>query len=45
MAELGDKGAEALDRVKQAGMDAAEAAREKVKSPQLFIGSESERLR
>jgi hypothetical protein len=32
-AELGDTGAEAIDRVKQAGMDAADAAREKVKSP------------
>ncbi|MBR0758293.1 hypothetical protein JQ604_39455 [Bradyrhizobium jicamae] len=32
-AELSDVGAEALDRVKQAGMDAADAAREKVKSP------------
>jgi len=32
-AELGDVGAEAADRVKQAGMDAADAAREKVKSP------------
>ena len=32
-AELGDTGAEAIDRVKQAGMDAAEAAREKAKSP------------
>jgi hypothetical protein len=31
-AELGDTGAEALDRVKQAGMDAAGAAREKLKS-------------
>lgn len=31
-AELGDTGAEAIDRVKQAGMDAADAAREKVKS-------------
>jgi hypothetical protein len=29
-AELGDTGAEAIDRVKQAGMDAADAAREKV---------------
>lgn len=34
IAEVGDKGAEALDRVKQAGMDAAEAATAKVKSPQ-----------
>ena len=32
-AELSDTGAEAVDRVKQAGMDAANAAREKVKSP------------
>jgi len=32
-AELGDTGAEALDRVKQASMEAAAAAREKVKSP------------
>ena len=32
-AELGDTGAEAIDRVKQAGMDAADAAREKAKSP------------
>src|SRR6478736_4467554 len=32
-AELGDTGAEAIDRVKQAGMDAADAARQKVKSP------------
>ena len=32
-AELSDTGAEAVDRVKQAGMDAAEAAREEVKSP------------
>jgi hypothetical protein len=32
-AELSDTGAEAADRVKQAGMDAADAAREKVKSP------------
>jgi hypothetical protein len=31
-AELSDTGAEAIDRVKQAGMDAADAAREKVKS-------------
>jgi hypothetical protein len=31
-AELGDTGAEAIDRVKQAGMDAADAAREKVKA-------------
>ena len=31
-AELGDTGAEAVDRVKQAGMDAADAAREKIKS-------------
>jgi hypothetical protein len=29
-AELGDTGAEAFDRVKQAGMDAADAAREKI---------------
>jgi len=32
-AELSDTGAEAVDRVKQAGMDAADAAREKMKSP------------
>ncbi|MCP1912877.1 hypothetical protein J2R96_005357 [Bradyrhizobium elkanii] len=32
-AELGDVGTEAVDRVKQAGIDAADAAREKVKSP------------
>jgi len=32
-AELGDTGVEAIDRVKRAGMDAADAAREKVKSP------------
>ncbi|TAI61353.1 hypothetical protein [Bradyrhizobium sp. Leo170] len=32
-AELSDTGAEAVDRVKQAGIDAADAAREKVKSP------------
>ena len=32
-AELSDTGAEAIDRVKQAGMDAAEVVREKVKSP------------
>jgi hypothetical protein len=32
-AELGDTGAEAVDRLKQAGTDAADAAREKVKSP------------
>jgi len=32
-AELGDTEVEAVDRVKQAGMDAADAAREKVKSP------------
>ena len=32
-AELSDTGAEAIDRVKQAGMDAADAAREKVRSP------------
>jgi hypothetical protein len=32
-AELSDTGAEAIDRVRQAGMDAAEAAREKAKSP------------
>ena len=31
-AELGDTGAEAVDRVKQAGMDAADAAREKIVS-------------
>ena len=31
-AELGDTGVEAIDRVKRAGMDAADAAREKVKS-------------
>ncbi|MCC8952915.1 hypothetical protein H8B02_05385 [Bradyrhizobium sp. Pear77] len=31
-AEVGDVGAEAIDRVKQAGIDAADAAREKVKS-------------
>jgi hypothetical protein len=31
-AEFGDVGAEAVDRVKQAGMDAAEAARDKVRS-------------
>ena len=31
-AELGDTGAEAFDRVKQAGMDAADAAREKIMS-------------
>jgi hypothetical protein len=31
-AELGDTGAEAVDRVKQAGMDAADAAREKMMS-------------
>ncbi len=34
IAEVGDKGAEALDRVKQAGKDAAEAATAKVRSPQ-----------
>ena len=34
IAEVGDKGAEALDRVKQTGMDAAEAATAKVGSPQ-----------
>ncbi|MGO4513531.1 hypothetical protein AB4Z51_41845 [Bradyrhizobium sp. 2TAF36] len=34
VAEVGDKGAEALDRVKQVGMDAAEAAAAKVGSPQ-----------
>ena len=34
VAEVGDKGAEALDRVKQVGMDAAEAATAKVRSPQ-----------
>ena len=32
-AELSDTGAEAIDRVKRAGMDAAEVVREKVKSP------------
>ena len=32
-AELSDTGAEAIDRVKKAGMDAADAARVKVKSP------------
>jgi hypothetical protein len=32
-AEVSDMGAEAVDRVKQAGMDAADVAREKVKSP------------
>jgi hypothetical protein len=32
-AELSDTGAEAVDRVKQAGIDAAAAAREKVKLP------------
>ena len=32
-AELGDAGAEAIDRLKQAGMDAAGAAREKAKLP------------
>ena len=32
-AELSDTGAEALDRVKQAAMDAANAAREKMRSP------------
>ncbi|MDI2111364.1 hypothetical protein, partial [Bradyrhizobium sp. Mp64] len=32
-AEVGDVGAEAIDRVKQAGIDAADAAREKLKSP------------
>jgi hypothetical protein len=32
-AELSDTGAEAVDRVKQAGIDAADAAREKMKSP------------
>jgi hypothetical protein len=32
-AELSDTGAEAVDRMKQAGMDAADAARERVKSP------------
>ena len=32
-AELSDTGAEALNRVRQAGMDAANAAREKMKSP------------
>ncbi len=34
IAEVGDNGAEALDRVKQAGKDAAEAATAKVRSPQ-----------
>ncbi|XUJ34596.1 hypothetical protein ACQ5SK_00140 [Bradyrhizobium japonicum] len=33
IAEVGDKGAEALDRVKQTGMDAAEAATAKVRVP------------
>jgi len=33
MAEVGDSAAEAVDRVKQAGLDAADAAREKVRSP------------
>jgi hypothetical protein len=32
-AELSDTGAEAVDRVKQTGMDAADAAREKMKAP------------
>ena len=32
-AELSDTGAEAIDRVRQAGMDAADAARQKAKSP------------
>jgi hypothetical protein len=32
-AELSDTGGEAVDRLKQAGMDAADAAREKMKSP------------
>jgi hypothetical protein len=32
-AELSDTGAEAVDRIKQAGMDAAEVAREEMKSP------------
>ena len=32
-AELGDTGAEAIDRVKQAGLDAADAAQKKIKSP------------
>ncbi len=32
-AELSDTGAEAIFRVRQAGMDAADAAREKAKSP------------
>jgi hypothetical protein len=32
-AEFSDTGAEAVDRVKQAGVDAADAAREKVRSP------------
>jgi len=34
IAEVGDKGAEALDKVRQAGIDAAEAATAKVRSPQ-----------
>ena len=32
-AEVSDTGAEAVDRAKQAGMDAADAAREQVKLP------------
>ncbi|MHC6158090.1 hypothetical protein ACVSQB_40930 [Bradyrhizobium elkanii] len=32
-AEVGDVGAETIDRVKQAGIDAADAARKKVRSP------------
>ncbi|MET4417561.1 hypothetical protein ABIC06_008754, partial [Bradyrhizobium sp. RT7b] len=34
IAEVGDKGAEALNRVKQAGMEAAQAATGKIRSPQ-----------
>jgi hypothetical protein len=34
IAEVGDKGAEALDKVRQAGINAAEAATAKVRSPQ-----------
>jgi len=34
IAEAGDKGAEALDKVRQAGINAAEAATAKVRSPQ-----------
>jgi hypothetical protein len=34
IAEVGDKGAEALDKVGQAGINAAEAATAKVRSPQ-----------